>query len=76
MIDEADRMLDDGFETDLREIISAIRPDRQTILTTATWPRDPSSKVRKLARDFMQDAFLVHSGLDLKVHTSALHLSS
>ena len=53
VLDEADRMLDKGFEEEIRKIISATRPlsegRRQTLMFTATWP--PS--VRDLASTFM-----------------------
>lgn len=38
VLDEADRMLALGFEEQLNSINEAIRPDRQTILFTATFP--------------------------------------
>ncbi|KAI9331088.1 Ddx5 protein [Obelidium mucronatum] len=34
-----DRMLDMGFEEPLREIVSQIRPDRQMLFWSATWPK-------------------------------------
>lgn len=50
VLDEADRMLDKGFEQEVRKIISATLPTgRQTLMFTATWP--PS--VRELADTFM-----------------------
>jgi ATP-dependent RNA helicase DBP3 len=50
VLDEADRMLDKGFEEDVRQIISQTSTDRQTLMFTATWP--PS--VRDLAATFMK----------------------
>ncbi|KAL9129147.1 MAG: hypothetical protein Q9217_002322 [Psora testacea] len=52
VLDEADRMLDKGFEDAIRTIISKTPPSssgRQTSMFTATWP--PS--VRELAATFM-----------------------
>ncbi|KAL7717656.1 RNA helicase [Entamoeba marina] len=49
VIDEADRMLDMGFENDMKDIIGQIRPDRQTVMWTATWPKD----IQNFAMGFM-----------------------
>ena len=60
VLDEADRMLDKGFEDDVRKIISATRPlrRRQTLMFTATWPES----VRKLASTFMKDPVKINIG--------------
>eukprot|EP00929_Paragymnodinium_shiwhaense_P072509 TRINITY_DN367_c0_g1_i7.p1 TRINITY_DN367_c0_g1~~TRINITY_DN367_c0_g1_i7.p1 ORF type:complete len:453 (-),score=136.53 TRINITY_DN367_c0_g1_i7:124-1368(-) len=51
VLDEADRMLDMGFEPQMRKITSQCRPDRQTLMWSATWPRE----VQKLARDICKE---------------------
>ncbi|KAJ0394467.1 hypothetical protein ATCC90586_010005 [Pythium insidiosum] len=62
VLDEADRMLDMGFEPQLRKIVSQIRPDRQTLMWSATWPKE----VVSLAHDFLTDFIQVTVGsLDL-----------
>jgi len=59
VLDEADRMLDKGFEQDIRRIISSTRSSgRQTLMFTATWP--PS--VRDLAQTFMSNPVKVNIG--------------
>merc|ERR550514_483078 len=52
VLDEADRMLDMGFEPQVRKICSQIRPDRQTLMWSATWPKE----VQKLARDICRES--------------------
>jgi superfamily II DNA/RNA helicase len=54
VLDEADRMLDMGFEPQLRTIVSQIRPDRQTLMWSATWPKE----IQQLAHDFLGHDFL------------------
>ena len=39
VLDEADRMFDMGFEPQVTRISSNIRPDRQTVMFSATFPR-------------------------------------
>jgi ATP-dependent RNA helicase DBP3 len=51
VLDEADRMLDKGFEDDIKQIISSMPSSnkRQTAMFTATWPKS----IRDLAATFM-----------------------
>ena len=60
VLDEADRMLvrilkkvslvnqDMGFEKHIRQILNQVRPDRQTLMWSATWPKE----VQDLAHSF------------------------
>merc|ERR1719278_1388311 len=60
VLDEADRMLDQGFERDIRRIISETHPQRQTALFSATWP----DSVRELAHEFPNKPIKVTIGSD------------
>jgi len=48
-------MLDLGFEPQLRRIAAQVRPDRQTLMWSATWPRE----VENLAREFLSRPVMV-----------------
>ncbi|KAI4170482.1 MAG: hypothetical protein LQ343_004985 [Gyalolechia ehrenbergii] len=47
VLDEADRMFDMGFEPQVMKILTNIRPDRQTVLFSATFPRQMEALARK-----------------------------
>jgi len=40
VIDEADRMLDMGFIPQVKKIVEELKPRRQTLLFSATWPKE------------------------------------
>lgn len=62
VLDEADRMLDKGFENDITKIISyTIQGEgRQTMMFSATWPE----AVRRLASSFQHNPVRVTVGSD------------
>uniref|UniRef100_A0A224YSW1 Probable ATP-dependent RNA helicase DDX46 n=1 Tax=Rhipicephalus zambeziensis TaxID=60191 RepID=A0A224YSW1_9ACAR len=48
VLDEADRMFDMGFEPQVMRIIDSIRPDRQTVMFSATFPRQMEALARRI----------------------------
>ena len=71
ILDEADRMLDMGFEPQIRKVVSQIRPDRQTLLFSATWPRE----IQRLAADLAKSdpVKVVVGSQDLEVGHTIIH---
>lgn len=51
VLDEADRMFDMGFEPQVMKIFANVRPDRQTVLFSATMPRIIDSLVKKVLKN-------------------------
>ncbi|XP_065319930.1 probable ATP-dependent RNA helicase DDX46 isoform X2 [Gordionus sp. m RMFG-2023] len=50
VLDEADRMFDMGFEPQVMRIIELVRPDRQTVLLSATFPRQMEALARRILK--------------------------
>ncbi|KAJ0396804.1 hypothetical protein ATCC90586_009635 [Pythium insidiosum] len=50
VLDEADRMFDMGFEPQITKIMLNIRPDRQTLLFSATFPKAVEMLARKVLK--------------------------
>ena len=61
ILDEADRMLDMGFEEDVRYIISHCKHrERQTAMFSATWP----AAIQNIALEYMKDPIRVYVGFE------------
>jgi ATP-dependent RNA helicase RhlE len=58
VLDEADRMMDMGFWPDVQKILTALPPDRQTLLFSATLP----GEIMKLVREMLREPHYVQVG--------------
>ncbi|XP_070838848.1 probable ATP-dependent RNA helicase DDX46 isoform X1 [Chaetodon trifascialis] len=48
VLDEADRMFDMGFEPQVMRVVDNVRPDRQTVMFSATFPRAMEALARRI----------------------------
>jgi ATP-dependent RNA helicase RhlE len=58
VLDEADRMMDMGFWPDVQKILSALPPDRQTLLFSATLP----GEILRMATEMLREPHFVQVG--------------
>ncbi|XP_028131448.1 ATP-dependent RNA helicase DDX42 isoform X1 [Diabrotica virgifera virgifera] len=58
VLDEADRMFELGFEPQVRSVCNHVRPDRQTLLFSATFRK----RIEKLAKDALSNPVKISQG--------------
>jgi ATP-dependent RNA helicase RhlE len=58
VLDEADRMMDMGFWPDVQKIMTALPPDRQTLLFSATLP----GEIQRMAKEMLRTPRYVQVG--------------
>jgi len=51
VLDEADQLLEMGFEPQVRAVVGQVRPDRQTLMFSATW----NTQVETMAESYLKD---------------------
>merc|ERR1719487_71735 len=70
VLDEADEMLNMGFEPQIRQIVQFLpktpETGRQTVLFSATWPN--TGKIREVARDFLHDPALCQAKMTINTN--------
>lgn len=89
VLDEADRMFDMGFEPQVMKILANVRPDRQTVLFSATMPKNMVALARKalnnpaevtiggrskVAPEITQIISIVPNSYEKKINKLLLHL--
>ncbi|MGH9749788.1 MAG: DEAD/DEAH box helicase, partial [Candidatus Polarisedimenticolia bacterium] len=70
VLDEADQMLDMGFEKEMKQILEQVPKDRQTMMFSATIP----SSIEGIARRYMKDPERLMLSQDFLYVTDVLHL--
>jgi ATP-dependent RNA helicase DeaD len=69
VLDEADEMLNMGFISDVEFIISCLIHEHQTLLFSATMPKE----VEKLAKNYLKDPLTIYLGKGQTAPQSLLH---
>lgn len=76
VLDEADQMLDMGFAHDLKKIMADVPDDRQSLLFSATMPKEISDLAGKYLRDPIRVSVAPESTTAERVTQGVIHVSN
>lgn len=71
VLDEADRMFDMGFEPQVQKIMNNVRPDRQTVMFSATFPKVVEKHAKSILVNPLQ---IVCGGVSVVSNTITQHI--
>jgi ATP-dependent RNA helicase RhlE len=74
VLDEADRMLDMGFINDVRKIVAALPKTRQTLLFSATMPREIADLAASLLRQPVRVEVTPQATTVERIHQHVIHV--
>jgi superfamily II DNA/RNA helicase len=76
VLDEADRMLDMGFINDIRKIVAKTSPKRQTLMFSATMPKEIAELAAQMLKDPQKVAVTPEATTVERIDQRVIHLDA